>query len=122
METTLALPPKQQAFGATQRKDPWFVQPLIVFLGFSAFIVYSTWSAFQGTNSAHTYFWFGGGGANYLSPFYSPQLFGSIDHPGIFGSQPLVVACLPAVFSRISYCVDSGRLSLHLLLLPRRLL
>ena len=64
------------------------MQPLAVFIGFSAFIVYSTWAALQGTDLTHTYFWFGGGGANYLSPFYSPALFGSNDHPGYFGSQP----------------------------------
>ena len=87
METTLALPPKQQPFGATRRKDPWFVQPLLVFLGFSAFIIYSTWAAFQGVDSGHTYFWYGGGGANYLSPFYSPMLFGTPEHPGIFGGK-----------------------------------
>ena len=30
------------------RRDPWWVQPLVVFLGLSAFVVYSTWAAFQG--------------------------------------------------------------------------
>ena len=41
------LPP-QRRFGQTTRPDAWWVQPLLVFLGFSAFIVYSTWAAFQG--------------------------------------------------------------------------
>jgi hypothetical protein len=35
-------------FGATSRRDAWWVQLLVVFCGFSAFIVYSTWAAFQG--------------------------------------------------------------------------
>jgi hypothetical protein len=75
-------------FGETARTDVWWLQPLAVFLGFSAFIVYSTWAAFQGTNSAQCYFWYGGDGANYLSPFYSPELFGVASHPGIFGTAP----------------------------------
>jgi hypothetical protein len=90
MASTVTIP-KQLGFGQTTRSDAWWMQPIAVFLGFSAFIVYSTWSAFQGTDSGHTYFWYGGangGGANYLSPFYSPQLFGSTDHPGIFGVSP----------------------------------
>ena len=35
------------------RADVWWTQPLLVFLGLSTFIVYSTWAAFQGT---HYYF------------------------------------------------------------------
>ena len=61
------VPLSSSGFGQTQRADNWWVQPLIVFLGFSAFIVYSTWAAFQGQH-----FRFG----PYLSPFYSPELFG----------------------------------------------
>jgi hypothetical protein len=89
MATSDALTlPRQQGFGATRRTDLWWLQPLGVFLGFSAFIVYSTWAAFQGTNSAVCYYWYGGGGANYLSPFYSPEIFGVSGHPGIFGVKP----------------------------------
>jgi hypothetical protein len=80
--------PKQRAFGETTRTDAWWIQPLLVFLGFSTFIVYSTWAALQGTDITHCYYWYGGGGADYLSPFYSPSLFGSEPHPGIFGVMP----------------------------------
>lgn len=80
--------PKQRGFGETTRTDAWWIQPLLVFLGFSAFIVYSTWAAFQGTQSDKCYYWYGQNGANYLSPFYSPELFGSSQHPGIFGVAP----------------------------------
>jgi hypothetical protein len=49
----------------TLRTDRWWLLPLITFVGFSAFIIYSTWAAFANT---HYY-------ANpYLSPFYSPCL------------------------------------------------
>ena len=40
--------PAQQRFGQTSRQDAWWLQSLIVFLGFTAFIVYSTWAAFAG--------------------------------------------------------------------------
>ncbi len=54
-------------FAQTSRRDNWWMQPLAVFLGLSTFIVYSTWAALQGH-----YYRFG----PYLSPFYSPELFG----------------------------------------------
>jgi hypothetical protein len=70
----LAIP---RRFGETTRTDRWWLQPLSVFLGFSAFIVYSTWAAFQGlpSNAHPGSYWFNGDGANYLSPFYSPPIF-----------------------------------------------
>ena len=57
----------RRSFGETMRADVWWTQPLLVFLGLSTFIVYSTWAAFQGTH-----YFFG----NYVSPFYSPEIFG----------------------------------------------
>ena len=65
-------------FGTTERRDMWWVTPLVVFSGLSAFIVYATWAAFQ---NAH--YWFG----PYLSPFYAPELFGSSPHSW-FGPKP----------------------------------
>ena len=50
--------------GATRRRDAWWVQPVLVLLGLTAFIAYATWAALQG---AH--YWYG----SYLSPF--PGLF-----------------------------------------------
>ena len=72
----------QRRFGETVRPDAWWVQPVAVFLGLSVFIVYSTWAAFQGT-----YYWCGLNGANYISPFYSPEIFGSSPHSW-FGPKP----------------------------------
>src|SRR5271169_6035939 len=71
------VPLSRAGFGQTQRTDYWWVQPLVVFLGFSTFIVYSTWAALQGQH-----FRFG----PYLSPFYSPELVGSSD--AWFGLKP----------------------------------
>jgi hypothetical protein len=52
----------------TQRKDTWWVQPLAVFIGLGAFIVYATFRVFEGNNFIH---------GPYLTPFYSPLLFGT---------------------------------------------
>jgi hypothetical protein len=73
---------RQRSFGETMRRDAWWEQPLFVFLGLSTFLVYSTWAAFQGTH-----YWLDQNGADYLSPFYSPEIFGSSPH-AIFGPQP----------------------------------
>jgi hypothetical protein len=70
--------PKPRAFGQTMRRDAWWTQPALVFLGLTAFIVYSTWAAFQGQNY---YF------EPYVSPFYSPELFGDSPHSW-FGAKP----------------------------------
>lgn len=77
------VPLTQRGFGETARTDVWWATPLAVFLGLSAFIVYSTWAAFQGNH--YTY-------GPYLSPFYSPELFGDSPHSW-FGSKP---AWIPA--------------------------
>jgi hypothetical protein len=70
--------PRQRGFGDTTRRDSWWVTPLATFLGLSAFVVYATWAAFQGSHYA-----FG----NYLSPFYSPEIFGDSPHSW-FGAKP----------------------------------
>ncbi len=72
----------QRSFGETSRRDTWWVQPMVVFLGLSAFIGYTTWAAFQGVNYFHDE-----GGAHYLSPFYSPLLFGQGNEPRWFASD-----------------------------------
>jgi len=64
--------------GETARSDTWWAQPLAVFLGLSAFVVYATWAAFQGKN----YYW-----GPYLSPFYAPEIWGSSPNAW-FGPQP----------------------------------
>ena len=69
---------EKRSFGQTMRPDSWWAQPLVVFLGLSAFVVYSTWAAFQGQ---HYYY------GPYISPFYSPEFFGSSPH-SLFGPKP----------------------------------
>ncbi|HWB82667.1 MAG TPA: hypothetical protein VG675_00920 [Bryobacteraceae bacterium] len=65
--SSVDVPLRNGRFGHTMRRDAWWVQPLLTFLGLSLFIVYATWAAFQGTH-----YRFG----PYLSPFYSPELLG----------------------------------------------
>ena len=76
MNTETSL--KVRTLGETSRSDAWWLQPLLVFLGLSTFIVYSTWAAFQGVHYA-----FG----PYLSPFYSPEIFGESSH-SLLGPKP----------------------------------
>src|SRR5262245_2576819 len=47
---TLSAPVRlvPRGFGRTARQDAWWVQPLVVFLALSTFVVYATWAAFQG--------------------------------------------------------------------------
>ena len=65
---TPPLPLVRRRFGETSRRDRWWLQPALVFTILAAFIVYATWAAFQGEH-----YRFG----PYLSPLYSPELFGS---------------------------------------------
>ncbi|MGB2694275.1 MAG: hypothetical protein WBD55_03705 [Dehalococcoidia bacterium] len=62
------VPFARRRFGETARNDWWWLTPVVVFLVLSAFVVYATWAAFQGDH-----YRFG----PYLSPLYSPELFGS---------------------------------------------
>ncbi len=73
---TFAFQPR--GFGGTTRRDAWWATPLGVFVALSSFIVYATWAAFQ--NAHYTY-------GPYLSPFYSPELFGDSPHAW-FGPKP----------------------------------
>lgn len=70
--------PVRRQFGETMRTDTWWLQPAVVFLILSSFIGYATWAAFQGK-----YYSFG----NYLSPFYSPEIWGDSPHAW-FGPKP----------------------------------
>jgi hypothetical protein len=73
------VPLSRLRFGETQRRDAWWVVPLVVFTVFTSFIVYATWAAFQGAHYTH---------GPYLSPLYSPLLF-SPDGHGWFGVRPV---------------------------------
>jgi hypothetical protein len=67
----------QHGFGATARRDSWWLGPLATAIGLLSFVVYSTWAAFQGAHFEY---------GPYLSPFYSPLIFGSSEHAWIQGT------------------------------------
>ncbi len=74
----LPSPLLRQGFGHTSRDDAWWVQPLLVFTVLSGFVVYASWAAFQGDHYLY---------GPYLSPLYSPVLFGDPEH-ALFGARP----------------------------------
>ena len=68
-----------RGFGESERRDWWWIDALIVVVVFGGFIVYTTWAGFQ--NEHYTY-------GPYLSPFYSPELYGASPHALFGGPQP----------------------------------
>ena len=60
---------ERSGFARTQRKDYWRLQWFAYFAGLGFFlIVYPTWALLQNAHFRYD---------NYLSPFYSPELYGS---------------------------------------------
>ena len=72
------LPVFERPQGLTMRRDAWWVQPVVVGIVLLSFVVYATWSAFQ--NSHYRY-------GPYLSPFYSPEIFGDSGR-ALLGPKP----------------------------------
>ncbi|MEI2810661.1 MAG: hypothetical protein V9F00_10775 [Nocardioides sp.] len=58
-------PTRAQIEDKTLRTDRWWLYPLATFIGFTLFVIYSTWRAFM----ARDFY-----SSPYLSPFYSPCL------------------------------------------------
>jgi hypothetical protein len=92
-------------FGQTARRDAWWVQPAVTFTVLASFVVYATWAAFQNAHYTH---------GPYLSPFYSPELFGSSPHawlgpkpgwwPGWLPFSPaLIILPFPGLFRFTCY-------------------
>ncbi len=61
----------EERFAATERRDAWWVGPLLTALGLGGFTVYVAWRALQGAD-----YW----ADPYLSPLYSPLLFANPAH------------------------------------------
>ena len=72
------LPVIHRGFGRTERTDAWWIQPAVVLAVLTGFLVYATWAAFQGEHYV---------AGPYLSPFYSPVLWGDPSHAW-FGDRP----------------------------------
>ncbi len=78
MADASVAPRRVRLFLATERKDNWWLAPVLTFLGLLSFIVYATWAALQGDH-----YTFG----PYLSPFYAPEIYGTSPH-AILGPPP----------------------------------
>ena len=63
--TTSVRDLQERGFGATLRRDAWWVAPVLTAIVLGSFGIYATWAAWTGTH----YAW-----GPYLSPFYSPLL------------------------------------------------
>jgi hypothetical protein len=63
-ETTPTLQAPRPLFG-TERKDNWWIGPLLTGIGLAAFVIYTTWAGLVGEH----YQW-----GPYLSPLYSPLI------------------------------------------------
>jgi hypothetical protein len=105
----MAHPPlpvlQRRGFGETLRRDAWWLPNVPVVVILTGFIVYATWAAFQ--NAHYTF-------GPYLSPFYSPEIFGDSPHAW-FGPKPggwpswlpfspaLLILPIPALFRFTCY-------------------
>jgi len=73
--SSIDVPLRNGGFGKTMRKDAWWVEPLLIFLGYAAFLIYANYAVFVpdcGANHCYEV-----PGTGYLSPMYSPLLFTS---------------------------------------------
>ena len=94
---------KDGRFGQTSRRDAWWKDAIPVLIAFSAFLIYANWAAWQGEH----YTW-----GPYLSPFYSPLIFGDSEHAWFrprpawipaFVSPALMILWVPGLFRFTCY-------------------
>src|SRR6202050_3885632 len=77
--SSIDVPVERGRFGQTARRDAWWLYPLLTFLGLAGFLAYSGWAAFQGVHYSYK---------GYLSPMYSPLIFGHPGEESWFGAMP----------------------------------
>jgi hypothetical protein len=93
---TATLRTARQGFGETTRRDAWWISPAAVAIGFTAFVLYSLFSAFL---------WNALFGApievqGYLSPFFSPLIGQGILPPAV---SALIILWIPLGFRTTCY-------------------
>ncbi len=79
---------RRRGFGETMRRDAWWLPQLSAFVILSSFLAYATWAAFQNANYES---------GPYLSPFYSPLLFGASPHAWFAYAPRWLPAVSPAL-------------------------
>src|SRR5882672_10313898 len=77
---------ERERFGATGRRDTWWLAPVSVATGLLLLGAYATWAAFQ-----NTHYEVGG----YLSPLYSPKI-----HAPWWPLSPALLILLPPILFR----------------------
>ena len=87
--SSMDVPLKRGGFGSTTRKDAWWVEPLLIFLGYAVFIVYAKYAIFNYNCGGQPCYEVQG--TSYLSPMFSPLL--TREAPAWWPS-----------FVRLSYC------------------
>jgi hypothetical protein len=108
--SSIDVPLKKGGFGETRRTDNWWVEPLLIFLGYLAFIIYANYAVFTPTCGLNAQ----GApqpcyevpGTSYLSPMYSPLLLTSAPTwwPGFIPfSAAMLVLWAPAGFRFTCY-------------------
>ena len=68
--SSVDVPLKDVGWGKTRRTDNWWIEPLLTFLGYAAFLVYANWRVLENANYEVP-------GTGYLAPMYSPLLMTS---------------------------------------------
>jgi len=91
-------------FGETSRRDLWWLPSAAIFVGLVGFIIYMTWAGYQ-----NAYYEFG----PYLSPVYSPLLFGPSPHAW-FGGPATPTWWPPFLHYSAAALVVGGPLSFRL--------
>jgi len=84
MSNASAVNIKRKGLGVTSRKDNWWLYPVTIVFGLTCFLVYGTWSAWQGD-----FYWYSAGQegfGGYLAPFYSPLIY---IKEGVAGGAPM---------------------------------
>jgi hypothetical protein len=77
---------------ATKRPDAWWVEPMLVGIGFGCFIIYATYRGLMGHSFEVD---------NILSPFYSPPILNGI--AGLPFSPAIAILWMPAGFRATCY-------------------
>lgn len=88
----LIAPPRlaeRAPLAVAQRRDTWWIKPLLTIIGLGSFVVYATWRAFENRFFEH---------GPYLSPFYSPHITLKLEVLGWVVSPALYILIFPLLF------------------------
>jgi hypothetical protein len=107
-----SVPPETAAahptnFLGTQRRDLWWVEPLVYVVILGGFLVYATWRIFESADVAHRFFEADNGHYHYLSPFGTPDLtrFVPAALKSVVGAIPVVGALGVALLQNPAFLI-----------------